>query len=557
MCKLLPILSLCLLVCSGCHKQSCELPTSSINKLPAMYIDIDDVQKDSIYTNREHKADAFATIVSVESDTIYENFIRIKTRGNSTWGQSKKPFSIELEKGISLFNIPKTKDFVLLACVHDESYIRNSIAFELAHQIGLATPKASHIRVYFNNEYAGLYLLTNKIKVGKHNVNINDLGKQNKLCNPLPLTTYQWFSHGKLREIGQHKGRLLPTNPDDITGGYLLDNTGMNWQYERIESGFVSQAGDPIRIRSPKYASVQQVDYIADFYDNMEIAIMDSCGYNPYTHKHYTEYIDIKSFAEYYALNELLLNEDAGLCSFYMYKDPGETSKMYAGPIWDFDCAILSPCMLGIFHSSQEIYAAAKMGEFGEPHSGNLLYHLCRHEDFIDSVKIVYTQELYPAVKQMLESNYIDSLQRLLAVDADIDNPKYLIRHSPSYYDAIKIIVDFLNERKEFLYWLWTNGETEKICIKITGNNYTHVPHEREICLYGNPNDGVVLPSLKQQIVFNRDPILVWFSIDDNRQLQAGDTIRESQTIEIRQIPPSWLKVQKRRIKKKFHRIFK
>ncbi len=554
--KLLTITSLCLIVCIGCKKQSVELPIPSADHLPSMYITIDDAQKDSIYTNRNHKADAFATIVSVDYDTLYEDIIRIKTRGNSTWGHIKKSFSIELNKGTRLFDIPQTKDFTLLANVYDESYIRNSIAFDLAREIGLATPNASHIRVYFNNEYVGLYLLTNKIKVGKRSVNIQDLGKQNKRCNPSPLTSYQWFSYGKPREIGQHKGRMLENNPKDITGGYLLDNTGMDWQYERIESGFVSQAGDPIRIRSPKYASVKQVDYIADFYDNMERAIMDSCGYNPYTHKHYSEYIDITSFARYYALNELLLNEDAGLCSFYMYKDAGETSKMYAGPVWDFDCAMLSPKMLGIFHSAQEIYVAAKMGEFGEPHSGNLLYHLCKHEEFMDSVKNVYRYELYPAIREMLESDYMDSLQNLLLSDAEIDNQLYSIRQSASYRDAIQLIKDFLNERSDFLYWFWTSDESERICVKVVGNNYTHVPHEREICLCGKRDKGIVLPPIKQQIMYNKSPNIVWYSLQENRQLQEGDTIKESQTIEIRQIPPSWLKVQKRRVKKKLHKIW-
>lgn len=169
--------------------------------------------------------------------------------------------------------------------------------------------------------------MTNKIKVGKRSVNIADLSKQNKILNTQDIDEYPWFSHGKPREIGQIKGRLLENNPDDITGGYLLDNTGMNWQYERIESGFVSNAGDPVRITSPKYASLEQVTYISDFYNQMESAILDSLGICQQTGKHYTEYIDVESFAQYYAINELLCNEDAGLCSFFMYKDMVSTQK--------------------------------------------------------------------------------------------------------------------------------------------------------------------------------------------------------------------------------------
>ena len=83
------ITSLCLIVCIGCKKQSVELPIPSADHLPSMYITIDDAQKDSIYTNRNHKADAFTTIVSVDSDTICTDIVTIKTRGNATFNADK------------------------------------------------------------------------------------------------------------------------------------------------------------------------------------------------------------------------------------------------------------------------------------------------------------------------------------------------------------------------------------------------------------------------------------------------------------------------------------
>jgi hypothetical protein len=46
------------------------------------------------------------------------------------------------------------------------------------------------------------------------------------------------------------------------------------------------------------------------------------------------EYVDVKSFADSYIINELFHCVDVGYSSFYMYKEKG--GKLTSGPLWDY-----------------------------------------------------------------------------------------------------------------------------------------------------------------------------------------------------------------------------
>ena len=80
------------------------------------------------------------------------------------------------------------------------------------------------------------------------------------------------------------------------------------------------------------------MDYIADYYQAFEDAVMSDTGYNAQG-KHFTEYIDLASFAKNYVVQELMFNVDGCQSSFYMYKD-ADDAKLVASPVWDFDLSL-------------------------------------------------------------------------------------------------------------------------------------------------------------------------------------------------------------------------
>lgn len=90
-------------------------------------------------------------------------------------------------------------------------------------------------------------------------------------------------------------------------------------------------------LKSPEYATEAQAKYISGYWQELEDALYSETGYNSLG-KHYTEYIDIVSWAKQYLIQEWTSNWDAGLTSNFFYKDVD--SKLFAGPLWDFDTAI-------------------------------------------------------------------------------------------------------------------------------------------------------------------------------------------------------------------------
>lgn len=101
------------------------------------------------------------------------------------------------------------------------------------------------------------------------------------------------------------------------------------------DSGFITEDGQPVVIQSPKHATVDEVRYIAAVFQNFENVLLDEK--NP---DGYLDYIDLNSFADKYLLEELCKNIDANKTSQYFYKyDDSISSKIFAGPIWDYDKA--------------------------------------------------------------------------------------------------------------------------------------------------------------------------------------------------------------------------
>lgn len=518
-------------------------------KLPSLHITMTSKELDSILADRDNKVAAFALIIDSNGDTLYEgNLIYIKTRGNTSFKEPKKPFAIKFPQKQYLFGLERSKTYILLANACDESYIRNAIGLDLARAFGIPASRYAYFSLYINDSYKGLYQLTNKVDVGGY-LRITNLEKLNELANSKPCEEFEWFGYGRKKQVIQRKGVLLDRNPDDITGGYLLDNTGPIPAYTREISGFASNANDNIRIRSPKYASPQEVEYIAKRYNEMESAVLAADGINHETGLHYTHYIDVKSFARYYLLNELLLNWDGGWSSFMMYKDTDtKDSKIYAGPAWDFDRTLYNPNFQGneiiMFN---ELYVNKKKGQPGVSHSGGLLYHLCKHEDFRQEVRNCYLNEISSVCHNYLSENTIDSLVTLLFHEADKDNSIYNIRKSKDYKTATSIATDFLRERIDFFDWYYSSTEEERVLV-------TYKMSNGEIRRFYYPIEKTIdAPQSKK--LYNKAPVYELYYAGTDSIVPKGTVFHSAQVLELRKREPTKREVQIRRIRKKLTKI--
>ncbi len=312
------------------------------SNIPAMYITTESGSMDAVHADKGHKEKADIVIMQKGKVILEDELEYIKGRGNSTWALDKKPYNIKFDSKTDLFSMGKAKKWSLLANHVDESLIRNDIALDLAEAVGLEyTSKHTFVDLFINEEYFGNYLLTESVEVGENRVDIADLEGDTEDVNENDLDSYplggaQEEDYYKL-EAGTQKWVNIPNNPDDITGGYLLEYDLPN-RYVNEISGFVTDRNQTIVLKAPEYASEAQVKYVSALYQEFEDAVFSETGYNSLG-KHYSEYIDMESFVKMYVFQEYIKNLDAGLTSFYLYKDT-DSDLFFAAPVWDFDYSL-------------------------------------------------------------------------------------------------------------------------------------------------------------------------------------------------------------------------
>jgi hypothetical protein len=82
--------------------------------------------------------------------------------------------------------------------------------------------------------------------------------------------------------------------------------------------------------------AVTQKNYIAAFIDSLEDALYSTNFDDTLTG--FRKYLDVKSFIDYFLINELARNNDGFKKSVFFYKDKfSKGGKLKAGPVWDFD----------------------------------------------------------------------------------------------------------------------------------------------------------------------------------------------------------------------------
>jgi hypothetical protein len=311
------------------------------SEIPTVFISTVSGDMNYIHRTKESREPAKILIVDTDGSVTYNgNIDRMNGRGNLTWIQSQKAYNIRLNHDTSIFGMGSFRHWALIPNMAlDRSHLRHLLAYTLADEVGIEfSPKTKPVDMYINNEYVGLYYITERVRVGGL-VNIMGLETATREVNGgISLDTFPRGGDFSATTPGVYKYFEIPNDPDDITGGYLLE-----WQkserYKPTASGFITNRGQPIVIKSPEFASKAQVEYIREFVQDMEDAVYSPNGYNN-KGKHYTNYVDEESFVKMQVLYEFTADPDLGT-SYFVYKNSNLISdgKLRAAPPWDFDLA--------------------------------------------------------------------------------------------------------------------------------------------------------------------------------------------------------------------------
>ena len=297
-----------------------------------LYLKSDDPANEGrayIENSADHSAKTTGTItlVAANGSVVVQDaeLTQIKGRGNSTWGADKKPYQIKLAGKASLLDgasANKSKTWILLANAYDDTLLHNYIALKTAIAAGLtATPDCEYVDLYYDGEYRGLYLLTEKVQVGTGRVEIAEF--DDSALEGLP-TAVATNAYGYIFRFVNDGTRTVVSNP---TGGFLIELDNATYNSERCY--FNTSVGYFV-LKSPENATWGQVKYISEFVQAAINAASTSDG-------NAAKYFDLASLAKYFLVNELGKSSDyMRYSSTFFYKGAG-SDVLHAGPVWDLD----------------------------------------------------------------------------------------------------------------------------------------------------------------------------------------------------------------------------
>ncbi len=268
--------------------------------VPVVYINTDNEEE---ITTKEYY---IGCRVRIDGKNMYEDYVTIteadsiRGRGNSTWNwYPKKPYRIKLDKKAELLGLNKGKSYVLLANYRDPSHMMNAVAFDMARYMEMPyTNNYRFVEVYLNDDYIGLYQLTEQIQQGEERVAVEADG-----------------------------GLLLSMDCDD--GPNLSPNATDNFFSEEI---YVNYSGSniPVCVKHPEDPTTTQLEEIRSQFGDLERVIV------AYDYDTFKEVMDVQSYMSFFIIQEMTRNvELPAPRSMYIHR---HANGMWAmGPVWDFD----------------------------------------------------------------------------------------------------------------------------------------------------------------------------------------------------------------------------
>lgn len=237
--------------------------------------------------------------------------ITIKLRGASSYvGFGKNQYRIEFYKEVGksksldykLLGMKKHSKWVLNGPFLDFTMLRNHIIYKASREIFEWAPQSEFCEVFVDGKYQGIYIAVEAIENGESRLNLK-------------------------------------------TFGLLTGETSYILKRDRVDSdeNAISTYGEingktynSLYISYPSYRKIttNQKEWITNDVNKFEKALYSDDFAD--SEKGYAKYIDYDNFVDYFILNEVVMNRDAGNLSTYIYKDLGGKLKF---TVWDYNNA--------------------------------------------------------------------------------------------------------------------------------------------------------------------------------------------------------------------------
>ena len=244
----------------------------------------------------------------------YDGRISIEIRGSSSQMLSKKQYGLTTlqadnitNNNVSILGMPSENDWILNGLAFDQTGMRDFLSYELSERLGQYAPRRVYCEVVINNDYKGLYVFLEKIKVDKERVNIV---KMDENSNAWPEVTGGYITKID-RSDGAPAAWTMPTG------------TGWNAYAEFIH-----------HYPKPEDITPSQNNYIHQVFIDLSDAAHD---HDAAIENGLPSIIDIPSFVDFMIIGEYSSNVDVYQLSTFFHKD--RLGKLRAGPVWDYNLA--------------------------------------------------------------------------------------------------------------------------------------------------------------------------------------------------------------------------
>jgi len=378
----------------------------------------------------------------------------IEIRGESSQIFEKKSFLFETwdEDGndidTSFLGFPAEEDFILYGPYSDKTMMNNVLAMHLANEMGHYSSRTRFVELMINDNYWGVYVLMEKIKRDKNRVDI-----------------------ARLRDVD--------IEGDELTGGYIVRiDKGVydGWKSQYDAHNSFNEINFQYYYPDQKAIQPEQENYIKNYVDDFEDAVAGVDGYNS-EGKHYTQYINLRSFVDNFILNELSKDVDAYRLSTYFHKDKdSDGGKFTAGPFWDFNLS---------FGNADYCQTESPSGLIYYQCGGNspfwwdtwmndptfLSASRCRWEELRETIlSEEYLNEYLEEHKQLLAESQARNFQKYPILGQYVWPNSFFFQNAASHAIAIDLMKDWLNSR---LAWLDNNLPGFAVgCDKFDDPNY-------------------------------------------------------------------------------------
>ena len=354
---------------------------------------------------------------------VLTSLMEIRIRGNSSRDFDKSSYRIDMihEDGSNnsqtVMGMDAHHEWILYGPYLDKTLIRNYMWYNIAGEIMDYAPNVRFCEVSINGEYRGLYVMMESITAGDDGARLN-----------------------------------LTVNRDNNTfAGYLLR---LDRNFDEPEKNLTNFTAYTLRTKQTvevvypgrKNFTNQIRHSIQRDFSDFEKALY-SYDYNDKKHG-YDSYIDYMSFVDYFLINEITCNYDAGWMSTYMYKDLNGLYKMC---IWDFNSACNNyqhGMEIDGFQMQDTLWYFMLIKDVDFTDQIIRRYKALRKTYFSDEYLYGYIEDVISYLGESIERNY-DIWGYSFEEEYDFLIPSE--RNPRNYEDAISQLKEFLAYRIEWM----------------------------------------------------------------------------------------------------------